>query len=67
MSVKARESTVPLEFLNGVPMMRFVAFIFGLFATLIPAPYRRWWPQSEVDLAGPALVSGILQCLGSMT
>ncbi len=47
-------------------MMRLVAFIIGLFVTLIPAPYRRWWPQSEADMAGPALVSGILQFLGSM-
>ena len=37
-------------------MMRLVAFIFGLFVTLIPAPYRRWWPQSESrDRALPLL------------
>ena len=26
-------------------------------------PYRRWWPQSDEDLVGPALVSGLLQAL----
>ena len=38
-----------------------VGFIVGLFVTVLPQQYRRWWPQSERDLLGPAIGSGVLQ------
>ena len=41
-------------------------FMVGLFVTVLPGQYRRWWPQSEQDLLGPAVASGFLQAFGSL-
>ena len=40
--------------------------LVGVFVTLLPLPYRRWWPQPEEELVGPAFVSGFLQALLSL-